>query len=185
VRYAGFNLAACNSGRGAPLLFASRTRTHTHTRLQILASGKHVLGYVVIAHVGLLLLAEKVRVSAVLPGNHQVKTVVTSKWAKIPLQVRTAAFAITQWFCKQTAGLRLMRQAPECHMCHMRTPTPTTSHAAVCLTLVSVCTFLTASSVGCAGRRCWSAAGRPRVPHVAFAAGGVHTRCGQDNHLPH
>jgi hypothetical protein len=46
-----------------------------------------VLGYVVIGPTGLLLLAEKVRVSATLPGNHQVKTLVTSKWHKIPLQV--------------------------------------------------------------------------------------------------
>jgi hypothetical protein len=55
--------------------------------LQVLSTGKHVLGYVVIGPTGLLLLAEKVRVSATLPGNHQVKTLVTSKWHKIPLQV--------------------------------------------------------------------------------------------------
>lgn len=47
-----------------------------------------MLGYVVIGPMGLLLLAEKTRVSATLPGNHQVKTIVTSRWHKIPLQVR-------------------------------------------------------------------------------------------------
>ncbi|KAF5842707.1 SacI homology domain-containing protein [Dunaliella salina] len=36
---------------------------------------------------GLLLLAEKTRVSATLPGNHQIKTLVTTRWHKIPLQL--------------------------------------------------------------------------------------------------
>ena len=49
-----------------------------------------MLGYVVVGSTALLLIAEKVRVSAVLPGNHQVKTVTVSKWLKIGLQVRRA-----------------------------------------------------------------------------------------------
>jgi len=55
--------------------------------LQVVGSGKHVLGYVVVGPMGLLLLVEKTRVSATLPGNHQVKTLVTTRWHKIPLQV--------------------------------------------------------------------------------------------------
>ena len=58
--------------------------------LQVVATGKHVLGYVVVGSTALLLIAEKIRVSAVLPGNHQVKTVTVSKWLKIGLQVRRA-----------------------------------------------------------------------------------------------
>ncbi len=56
----------------------------------MVASAKHVLGYVVVGSTGLLLLAERVRVAATLPGHHEVKTVVTSRWLKIPLaaQVR-------------------------------------------------------------------------------------------------
>mmetsp|Transcript_29308 Transcript_29308/g.75960 ORF Transcript_29308/g.75960 Transcript_29308/m.75960 type:complete len:625 (+) Transcript_29308:102-1976(+) len=55
--------------------------------LEVVATGKHVLGYVVIGPMGLLLLAEKTRVSATLPGNHQIKTLVTTRWHKIPLQL--------------------------------------------------------------------------------------------------
>ncbi len=35
----------------------------------------------------LLLVAEKFRVSAVLPGGHEVKTITKSHWVKIPLQL--------------------------------------------------------------------------------------------------
>ena len=59
--------------------------------MQVVGAGKYVLGYVVIGPLGLLLLADKVRVSATLPGRHQVKTVVTSRWIRIPLQVRCFA----------------------------------------------------------------------------------------------
>lgn len=54
---------------------------------QVVGAGKHVLGYVVLGTTGLLLLAEKVRVSALLPGNHAVKSVAVSKWYRVPLQV--------------------------------------------------------------------------------------------------
>lgn len=54
--------------------------------MQIVGRGQQVLGYVVLGPTGLLLVAEKLRVSASLPGNHQVKSVVTSRWYKIPLQ---------------------------------------------------------------------------------------------------
>lgn len=74
--------------------------------LQTVGRGKHVLGYVVIGPTGLLLLAERTRVSATLPGNHQVKAVVTSKWYKIPLQVRgRQAAAVTHaWLSLRTQG---------------------------------------------------------------------------------
>lgn len=52
----------------------------------MLATAPYILGYVVIGQFGLLLLAEKVRVSAELPGGHQVKTVTKTQWIKIPLQ---------------------------------------------------------------------------------------------------
>ncbi|GLC42427.1 hypothetical protein PLESTB_001097500 [Pleodorina starrii] len=55
--------------------------------IQILASAPYILGYAVIGPWGLLLVAEKFRVSAVLPGNHEVKTVTKSHWLKIPLQI--------------------------------------------------------------------------------------------------
>jgi hypothetical protein len=55
--------------------------------VELLAQGKVVLGYVVLGPVGLLLIAELVRVSATLPGGHEVKTVAQSKWHRIPLQV--------------------------------------------------------------------------------------------------
>ncbi|GFR51195.1 hypothetical protein Agub_g13542 [Astrephomene gubernaculifera] len=54
--------------------------------IQTLAAAPYILGYVVIGPWGLLLVAEKFRVSAVLPGNHEVKTVTKSHWLKIPLQ---------------------------------------------------------------------------------------------------
>jgi hypothetical protein len=57
-------------------------------RSQVLAHGKAVLGYTVLGPVALLLLVEAVRVSGVLPGGHQIKTVTQSKWHKITLQVR-------------------------------------------------------------------------------------------------
>eukprot|EP00798_Chlamydomonas_sp_ICE-L_P004470 gene4470-14628_t len=50
------------------------------------SEGQNVLGYVVIGSTALILLADKLRVSCVLPGYHEVKTVVASKWLKIPLQ---------------------------------------------------------------------------------------------------
>lgn len=37
--------------------------------------------------VALLLVVEAVRVSAVLPGGHQIKTVTQSRWHRIALQV--------------------------------------------------------------------------------------------------
>jgi len=54
--------------------------------VEVVGTGKHILGYIVIGSTGLLLLAEKVRVSATLPGHHEVKTVAASKWHRIPLQ---------------------------------------------------------------------------------------------------
>ena len=68
---------------------------------KVLAAGKYLLGYVVLGTTGLVLLAEKVRVSAVLPGNHEVKTVTTSKWIKIPLQVRSL---IPAWLVTDARG---------------------------------------------------------------------------------
>jgi hypothetical protein len=58
-----------------------------HSLLQVLAHGKALLGYTVLGPVALLLLAEAVRVSGVLPGGHEIKTVVQSKWHRINLQV--------------------------------------------------------------------------------------------------
>jgi hypothetical protein len=55
--------------------------------LQVLAHGKALLGYTVLGPVALLLLAEAVRVSGVLPGGHEIKTVTQSKWHRINLQV--------------------------------------------------------------------------------------------------
>uniref|UniRef100_A0A383VGT2 WW domain-containing protein n=1 Tax=Tetradesmus obliquus TaxID=3088 RepID=A0A383VGT2_TETOB len=55
-------------------------------RVEVLAHGKAVLGYTVLGPVALLLLAEAVRVSGVLPGGHEIKTVVQSKWHRINLQ---------------------------------------------------------------------------------------------------
>jgi len=57
--------------------------------MQVLAHGKAVLGYAVLGPVALLLVAEAVRVSAVLPGGHQIKTVTQSRWHRINLQVNT------------------------------------------------------------------------------------------------
>lgn len=59
----------------------------TTTPPQVLATAPYILGYVVIGPWGLLLVAEKFRVSASLPGNHEVKTVTKSHWIKIPLQL--------------------------------------------------------------------------------------------------
>lgn len=53
----------------------------------MLAHGKAVLGYVVFGPVALLLFAESVRVSAVLPGGHEIKTVTQTSWQRINLQV--------------------------------------------------------------------------------------------------
>lgn len=53
--------------------------------LQVVAIAKHVLGYIVVGTTGLLLVAEKVKTTAILPGGHEVKTVITSKWHRIPL----------------------------------------------------------------------------------------------------
>jgi hypothetical protein len=58
-----------------------------HLVLQVLAHGKAVLGFTVLGPVALLLLAEAVRVSGVLPGGHEIKTVTQSKWHRINLQV--------------------------------------------------------------------------------------------------
>jgi hypothetical protein len=56
--------------------------------LQVLAHGKALLGYTVLGPVALLLVAEAVRVSGVLPGGHLIKTVTQSRWHRINLQVR-------------------------------------------------------------------------------------------------
>eukprot|EP00210_Caulerpa_lentillifera_P003458 g3300.t1 len=53
---------------------------------QIEGSGVAVLGYVVIGYTGLLLLVEKARISAVLPGPVTIKTISNSKWFRIPFQ---------------------------------------------------------------------------------------------------
>lgn len=55
--------------------------------MQVLAHGKALLGYTVLGPVALLLVAESVRVSGVLPGGHLIKTVTQSKWHRINLQV--------------------------------------------------------------------------------------------------
>jgi hypothetical protein len=56
--------------------------------VQVLAHGKALLGYTVLGPVALLLVAEAVRVSGVLPGGHLIKTVTQSRWHRINLQVR-------------------------------------------------------------------------------------------------
>lgn len=53
---------------------------------EVVASGKAVLGYVVVGPWALLLLVERTRVSVTLPGGHEIKTVTASKWQRIPLQ---------------------------------------------------------------------------------------------------
>lgn len=55
--------------------------------VQLVAQAPYVLGYVVLGSYGLLLLAEKTRVSAMLPGHHLVRTVTKAQWVKIALQV--------------------------------------------------------------------------------------------------
>ncbi|KXZ46422.1 hypothetical protein GPECTOR_43g858 [Gonium pectorale] len=55
--------------------------------IQVLATAPYILGYVVVGPWGLLLVAEKFRVSATLPGNHEVKTVTKTQWHKIPLLI--------------------------------------------------------------------------------------------------
>ena len=84
--------APANKSRGQEDTQSSENLIAIANLLQVVGTGKHVLGYVVIGPMGLLLLAEKTRVSATLPGNHQVKTIVTSHWHKIPLQVRVGYF---------------------------------------------------------------------------------------------
>lgn len=56
-------------------------------RVDELAAGKALLGYAVLGPAALLLVAEQVRASAVLPGGHEVKTVTQSRWTQIALQV--------------------------------------------------------------------------------------------------
>jgi hypothetical protein len=63
-------------------------------RVEQLAAGKVVLGYVVLGPVALLLFAELVRVSATLPGGHEIKTVSQTKWHRIQLQVRAHMLAV-------------------------------------------------------------------------------------------
>lgn len=55
--------------------------------VQVIATAPYILGYVVVGPWALLLVAEKFRVSAVLPGGHEVKTITKSHWVKIPLQL--------------------------------------------------------------------------------------------------
>lgn len=64
---------------------------------QVVGAGKHVLGYVVMGPMALLLLVEKTRTSATLPGGHQIKTLVTTRWHKIPLQV----CILSRWACDE------------------------------------------------------------------------------------
>ena len=45
-----------------------------------------MLGYVLLGHVALLVMATRVRQAAVLPGGHVVRCVTDSKW--IPLSVK-------------------------------------------------------------------------------------------------
>jgi hypothetical protein len=59
---------------------------------QVVTHGKAVLGYVVLGPVGLLLLADSLRVAGLLPGGHEIKTVTQSRWYRINLQVRLPAF---------------------------------------------------------------------------------------------
>ncbi|PNH12209.1 Polyphosphoinositide phosphatase [Tetrabaena socialis] len=81
---------SCDGTKGRSV-FDSEADAMDHLRkhgpVQTLASAPYILGYVVIGPWGLLLVAEKFRVSAVLPGNHEVKTVTKTQWLKIPLQI--------------------------------------------------------------------------------------------------
>lgn len=54
---------------------------------QVMERGQALLGYVPVGDVGMILLATRLRVAAVLPGGHQVRLVAESKWLHIPLQV--------------------------------------------------------------------------------------------------
>ncbi len=69
-------------------------RTHCPS-LQVVGQGKAILGYTIVGHVALLLLAEKIRVSATLPGGHEVKTVTTTRWHRMTLLVRAKQTPMT------------------------------------------------------------------------------------------
>lgn len=75
----------------------------TNLCLQVLAHAKYVLGYVVLGPVALLLLAEAVRVSATLPGGHEIKTVTQSRWHRINLQVGLMIWEYTSSLYRSSA----------------------------------------------------------------------------------
>lgn len=70
-----------------------------------------MLGYVVVGSTALLLLAEKVRVSATLPGNHEVKAISVSKWHKITLaNSGTSSDAPPETSSSSSAALALSKE---------------------------------------------------------------------------
>ena len=77
--------------QGRVLVQLSTAEAHAIAHLllvpQVMATARNVLGYVVLGSTALLLVAEKLRRSAVLPGNHEVWTVQSSRWHRIALQV--------------------------------------------------------------------------------------------------
>jgi hypothetical protein len=112
----------CGADTPRPHAAAARAAAsnHHHTptaRTQVVAHGKALLGYAVLGPMALLLLAEGVRVSGMLPGGHLIKTVTQSKWVRIPLQVRAERALV---WCWAGLGRGMLR------VCCMLTPCPAT-----------------------------------------------------------
>eukprot|EP00210_Caulerpa_lentillifera_P002977 g2842.t1 len=85
--YSGALQYSATSGRH---LFPNREAAETHLRRlgspEVVGSGVAVLGYIVIGRTGLLLIAEKTKVTATLPGPVTINTISVSKWFQISLQ---------------------------------------------------------------------------------------------------
>jgi hypothetical protein len=52
----------------------------------VVARGAAALGFAVLGNAALLLLADALRTSATLPGGHEVRTVASSRWVRLPLR---------------------------------------------------------------------------------------------------
>lgn len=86
--------------------------------------GQALLGYVPIGDVGMILLATRLRVAAILPGGHQARLVAESKWLHIPLQVGIFS-SFPQLATRVGAGFRAPQEY-EGDLLHART-SPTLS----------------------------------------------------------
>ena len=54
---------------------------------QVVERGAAILGYALLGHMALLVMAVRVRTAATLPGGHAVRCVTDSKWISIPCKV--------------------------------------------------------------------------------------------------